>query len=120
MSKYIDICIQPIPKKNVKDYRKLTSIVGKALIKLGALASKDFVADDENATKLSFPKKIKLKKGEVLIFAVAEFKSKAHREKVFKAMMKDKSMEKLGEQPPYIDPKRAVVGGFTTLVSFEK
>ena len=94
-------------------------MIGKLLIKYGALASRDYMAEDANATKLSFPKKIKLKSGEVLIYAIAEFKSKSHREKVFKMMSKDPQMEKLNAGPSFIDSKRVVVGGFTSLVEVE-
>ncbi|MGE0632471.1 MAG: DUF1428 domain-containing protein [Pseudobdellovibrionaceae bacterium] len=118
MKKYIDICIQPIPKKNVSTYRKMTQKIGKLLIKHGALASRDYVSEDENATRLSFPKKIKLKKGEVIIYAVAEFKSKAHREKVFNAMFNDPAMAKM-DMAKYMDPKRSVVGGFESLLEVE-
>lgn len=120
MAKYIDICIQPLLKKHVAAYTKTTKKVGKLLLKHGALASRDYVADDDNATKLSFPKAVKLKKGEVAIYAVAEFKSKAHRESVFKKMMKDKEMEKIFTGPEIVDHKRSVVGGFKTLVSMDK
>ncbi|MGE3758976.1 MAG: DUF1428 family protein [Pseudobdellovibrionaceae bacterium] len=47
MKKYIDICIQPIPKKNVTDYRKMTQKIGKLLIKHGALASRDYVSEGD-------------------------------------------------------------------------
>lgn len=116
-TKYVDLCIQPIPKKNLKDYRKLTKTIGKILIKHGALSSSDFVGDDENAKKLSFPKTVKIKKGEVIIYATAEFRSKAHRNQVFRKMIKDPAMAKLDMEPAYIDPKRAVVGGFKLVVN---
>lgn len=119
MAKYIDICIQPVLKKNVADYRKMTKIIGEVLVKHGALASRDYVAEDENALKLSFPKKIKIKPGEVIIFAVAEFKSKAHREKVFKLMMKDPKMEKLDMHLMHMNHKRMVMGGFSLLFEIE-
>lgn len=119
MSKYLDICIMPIPKKFVPAYTKTTRIVGKLLVKHGALASRDYVSEDKNATALSFPKKIKIKKGEVLIVAEAVFKSKAHRERVFKAMAKDPAMEKLGMGPEWMDQKRCVVGGFSLIASVE-
>lgn len=119
MAGYIDLCIFPIAKKNLAAYKKNTNSVGKILLKHGALASKDYVADDENAVKLSFPKIIKIKPSEVLIFAVAEFKSKAHREKVFKLMHADPAMEKLMANN-LVDPKRMVFGGFKTLVDLEK
>lgn len=120
--RYLDICIQPIPKKHVAQYTKMTRLIGKLLIKHGALASRDYVADDENAVKHSFPKKIKLKAGEVLIFAEAEFKSKAHRDKVFKAMSQDKAFSNtgMGSEPNFMDQKRSVVGGFSLLVAVEK
>lgn len=118
MAKYVDICIQPIPKKHVADYRKSTRFIGKLLLKHGALASRDYVAEDDNATRSSFPKKIKLNKGEVLIFAVAEFKSKAHREKVFQKLQKDPAMKKF-DGMNFMDPKRMVMGGFAGLVDME-
>lgn len=119
MGRYLDICIMPIPKKLIPAYTKTTKTVGKLLVKHGALSSRDYVSDDENATVLSFPKKIKLKKGEVLVVAEAIFKSKAHRDKVFKAMAKDPSMEKLGMGPEWMDQKRCVMGGFSLIANVE-
>ena len=113
MAKYLDICIQPISKKHVAEYRKITKTVGEILVRHGALSSSDYVADDKNAISDSFPKTIKAKKDEVLIVALAEFKSKAHREAVFKKMMKDPKMEKITMQPS----KSALIGGFKLLVS---
>lgn len=116
MAKYLDICIQPIPKKHLAQYRKTTKIIGQLLIKHGALSSSDYVADDKNAITASFPKKIKVKSGEVTIVALAVFKSKVHREQVFKRMMKDPRMEKVMSGPSFLDHKRAVIGGFKLLV----
>lgn len=119
-TKYVDICIQPIPKKHLAKYRQTTKMVGKLLLKHGALASRDYVGDDKNATILSFPKAVKMKKGEVVIYALAEFKSKAHRDKVFKTMSEDPQMNKIMEMDPgMMDQKRAVVGGFSLLVEVE-
>lgn len=117
--RYLDICIQPIPKNKLAEYRKTTTQIGKLLVKYGALSSRDYVAEDANATKHSFPKKIKMRKGEVLIFAEAEFKSKSHREQVFKKMSKDPLMEKMSEGG-MMDQSRAVIGGFEILVAVEK
>jgi uncharacterized protein YbaA (DUF1428 family) len=119
MAKFIDVCIFPINKKHLAAYKKSTASVGKILLKHGALASRDFVADDQNSIKLIFPKVIKIKSIEIIIFAVAEFKSKAHREKVFKLMHKDPVMEKL-MSTSFMDMKRMVFGGFKNLVDLEK
>ena len=64
MGKYLDLCIMPVPKTKLAAYTKTTKVVGKLLLKHGAIASRDYVADDNNALKLSFPKKIKVKKNE--------------------------------------------------------
>jgi len=120
MGNYIDLCIQPIPKKHVADYKKATKIIGQLLLKHGALSSSDYVADDKNATSLSFPKKIKTKSNEVIIVAMAEFKSMAHREQVFTKMMKDPKMEKFGMSPEWMDQKKMLMGGFKTMVNLKK
>ena len=123
MAKYIDICIQPLPIKNLPHYKKATVQIGKLLLKHGALASYDYVADDDNAKSLtkSFAKSVKIKKGEVIIVALAEFKSKAHRDQVFKKMMADSKMEKImNPETPYMDYKRMIVGGFKNFVSLKK
>jgi uncharacterized protein YbaA (DUF1428 family) len=119
MAKYVDLCLFPIQKKHLAAYKKNTTSIGKILLKHGALGSSDYVADDENALKLFFPKVIKVKTGEVIIFAIAEFKSKAHREKVFKLMHKDPAMEKLMSSST-VDPKRMIMGGFKALVDLKK
>lgn len=116
MGKYLDICIQPVPKKHLADYRKTTKVVGQLLVKHGALSSSDYVADDKNATSLSFPKKIKIKPSEVLIVAMAEFKSVSHRKKVFELMLKDPRMMKLDMDPEWLDSDKALFGGFKLLV----
>jgi len=118
MAKYIDFCLIPLPKKELAKYKKTTISVGKILLKHGALASRDYVADDENATKKSIPSKIKLKAGEVVIVAIAEFKSKSHRDKVFKLMHSDPAMEKIMENMTG-DHKRMLFGGFKNLVDLE-
>jgi uncharacterized protein YbaA (DUF1428 family) len=119
MGKYIDICIQPIPKKHVANYRKTTKKIGEILIKYGALASHDYVGEDKNATSLtsSFAKSVKLKKGEVIVYAVAEFKSKKQREQIFKKMMKDPAMQKIMSTLPPMDDARSIIGGFDHLVT---
>lgn len=113
----MDICIQPVPKKNVTAYRKTTKIVGQLLVKHGAISSSDYIADDKNATSLSFPKKIKVKPSEVLIIAMAEFKSASHRKSVFNLMMKDPKMAKLNIEPSWMDNDNAIFGGFKLLVA---
>jgi uncharacterized protein YbaA (DUF1428 family) len=116
MAKYIDVCMFPINKKHLANYKKNTTKIGKILLKHGALASSDYVADDENATKAIFPQVIKIKSGEVIIVAFAEFKSKSHRDKVFKLIQKDPAMIKVMSEN-LVDEKRMIMGGFKALVT---
>ncbi len=114
-AKYIDLCIQPVAKKNLAEYRKTTKIIGQILVKHGALASRDYVGEDKNAISV-FGKSVKLKKNEVVIYAIAEFKSKKHREQVFTKMMKDPKMENIAF---HMDEKRMIMGGFELLVAVD-
>lgn len=115
-AKYIDICIQPVPKKHLAAYRKTTKMVGEILIKYGALSSRDYVGEDKNASSMAgaLGKSLKLKKNEVAIFAVAEFKSKKQREQIFSKMMKDPKMQDMAFM---MDEKRMIIGGFELLVA---
>lgn len=117
MKKYIDLVIQPVSKKDLPLYIKATKVVGKILLELGALRSSDMVLEDESMAKNYFSKSIKLKKGEVLILATAEFKSKVQRDKIIKKMHDDPRLMKL--KMPNIDEKRSLMSGFQVIVDLK-
>lgn len=115
---YVDGYVLPIPKKNLKIYKKMAQVAGKMWKKYGALDYKECVGDDLN-TKWGVPlsKPFKLKRGETLIFAYIVFKSRKHRDsvnaKVMKEMMADPNMKDMSM--PF-DMKRMAFGGFSVLV----
>ena len=118
MSKYADVYLLPIPEVNIPEYKKLATMAGKLFIKHGALKYREYVASDLNVQGVvPFPKRIKLKPGETLVYASVEFKSEAHRNKVMKAIFADETMTSMmdGKKPPF-DHKRMVYGGFKILV----
>jgi uncharacterized protein YbaA (DUF1428 family) len=118
MSKYADVYLVPIPEENIPTYKKLATAAGKLFLKHGALKYREYVASDLNVEDVvPFPKRIKLKAGETLVYASVEFKSEAHRNKVMKAIMKDPEMGAMmeGQKPPF-DYRRMVYGGFKVLV----
>jgi uncharacterized protein YbaA (DUF1428 family) len=118
MSKYADVYLLPIAEENIPVYKKLATAAGKLFVKHGALKYREYVASDLNVQDVvPFPKRIKLKPGETLIYAAVEFKSEAHRNKVMKAIFKDPAMASMmdGQKPPF-DYKRMVYGGFKILV----
>ncbi len=119
MSKYADVYLLPILVENVPGYKKLATAAGKIFIKNGALKYREYVASDLNTEDvIPFPKVIKLKPGETIIYASVEFSSESHRNKVMKKVFTDPEMAALmpkGEKPPF-DYKRMVYGGFKVLV----
>jgi uncharacterized protein YbaA (DUF1428 family) len=118
MSKYADVYLCPIPEGNIPAYKKLANAAGKIFLKNGALKYREYVASDlETQDVVPFPKKIKLKPGETLIYAAVEFKSEAHRNKVMKAIYNDPDLARImeGQKPPF-EYKRMVYGGFKILV----
>lgn len=83
----------------------------------GALDYRECAGEDlKNDWGISFSKLAKTKPAETVIFAYITFKSRAHRDKVNAAAMKDPRMRCDGMQMPF-DCKRMAYGGFTTLVN---
>ena len=116
--KYVDGYVLPVPKKNLKAYQKMALTAGKIWMKYGALQFCECVGDDLKVKMAaSFPTTIKLKKGETVVFSWIMFKSRAHRDKVNAAVMKDPRLNEMMDMKscPF-DPKRMVYGGFKTLV----
>ena len=117
MSKYADVYLVPIAEENIPAYNKLAAAAGKLFLKHGALRYREYVASDLNVEEVvPFPKTIKLKPGETLIYAAVEFKSEPHRNKVMKAIMADPEMFAMAPKTPPFDYKRMVYGGFKVLV----
>ena len=114
--KYVDGYVLPVPKKNLQAYRHMAQMAGKVWRKHGALNYKECVGDDlKTQWGTPFPRMMKLKPGEVVVFSYIVFKSRAHRDRVNAKVMKE--MEKMCESKDMpFDVKRMVYGGFKTLV----
>jgi uncharacterized protein YbaA (DUF1428 family) len=73
--------------------------------------------DDLNVKGLvPFPRRIKPKPGETVVFSWIAFKSRAHRDRVNAKVMKDSRLANMGPKSMPFDPKRMVYGGFTVIV----
>jgi uncharacterized protein YbaA (DUF1428 family) len=119
MASYVDGFVLPVPKKNAALYLRVARQAGKIWRAHGALAYVECVADDVKPGRwTSFPQAVKLKKGEVVWFSWIVFKSRAHRDRVNAAVMKDPRMQKLmgPEMPRALDGRRMIYGGFKTAV----
>ena len=119
--KYVDGFVMVVPKKNLKAYTKMATEAGKVWMEHGALEYFECVGDDLKVMPgcgLPFPKLAKTKTGETVVFSFIVYKSRAHRDKVNKQVMKDSRMNAMMEKfkPMPFDPKRMSYGGFEVIV----
>ena len=118
MSVYVDGYVIPVPKKNLAAYRRMARKFDALWIKHGALEVHECVADDVKPGKVtSFPQAVKLKPGEVVIFAWTIYKSRRHRDTVNKKVMADPMMANVDPKSMPFDGKRMFWGGFKEIVS---
>ncbi len=118
MSKYADLYLVPIAEEKVAEYRKLAKAAGKIFIRHGALKYREYVASDlDPQGAYPFPKLVKLKPGQTIIYAAVEFNSESHRNKVMKAVMADTELASMmdGKEPPF-DYRKMAYGGFKVIV----
>lgn len=116
--KYVDGYVLPVPKKNIPAYRRMAKIASKVWHDHGALEYRECVGDDLNPPYgVPFPRQVKTKPGETVVFAWIVYKSKAHRDRVNSAVMKDPRLCKMMDpaKMPF-ECKRMVYGGFKVLV----
>ena len=119
MAVYVDGYVVPVPRKNLDVYRKLARKAGKVWMEYGALAVQENVADDvKRGKRTSFPRSVKLKKDEVVVFSWIVFKSRKQRDRINAKVMNDPRLEKMMDpkNPPF-DSKRMFWGGFRELVA---
>ena len=115
---YVDGFIVAVPRKNVAAYRKIATKCGKVWRVHGALDYREWVADDVKVGKLtSFPRAVKLKPNETVVFSWITYKSRAQRDKVNAKVMADPRLKNMMDpkSTPF-DAKRMIYGGFTDLV----
>lgn len=115
---YVDGFLVPVLKKNLKAYIAMSKKAGKIWREHGALDYKECVGDDlevEPGCGVPFPKQMKLKTGEVPVFAFIIYKSRSHRDAVNKKVMADPRLAKVFAKMPF-DLARSSHGGFKAVV----
>jgi uncharacterized protein YbaA (DUF1428 family) len=118
MATYVDGFVLPVPTRNLAEYRKIARLSGKIFRELGALAYVEAVADDVSPGKLtSFPRSVKLKRGETVVFSYIVYKSRKDRDRITKSFMQDPRLKKyMDPKSMPFDGKRMFWGGFKTFV----
>jgi uncharacterized protein YbaA (DUF1428 family) len=117
MPRYVDGFLLPVPKKKLEAYRRMSQKAGKIWRKHGALEYRECVGDDLNVKMgVPFPRRIRLKSGETVVFSWIVFKSRAHRDSVNTKVMKDAQLANMDMKSMPFDIKRMAYGGFKVLV----
>ena len=115
---YVDGFVVPVPKKKLQAYRRMALKAGKIWREHGALEFRESVADDVKwGKRTSFPRSVKLKPGETVMFSYIVYKSRADRDRVNAKVMKDKRLAAMmNPKAMPFDAKRMIYGGFKVLV----
>ena len=116
---YVDGFVVPVPKKNLKAYIAMSKKASKVWKDYGALDYKECVADDVSVGKVtSFPRSVKMKKNETVVFSYIVYKSRKDRDKINAKVMKDPRLNEMmsGKDMPF-DGKRMIFGGFKVAVA---
>ncbi len=115
--RYVDGYVLPVPKKNLQAYRRMATKAGKIWREHGALEYRECAGDDLDVKwGVPFPRQIKLKPGETVVFAWIIFSSRAHRDRVNAKAIKDPRLANMDQKSMPFDYKRMVYGGFKILV----
>jgi uncharacterized protein YbaA (DUF1428 family) len=115
---YVDGFLLAVPKKKITAYRSMAAKACKIWLEHGALDYRECVGDDLNVKMgTPFPKGIKTKPNETVVFAYIVYKSRAHRDRVNAKVMKDPRIQAICDpkDTPF-DPDRMMYGGFKTIV----
>jgi uncharacterized protein YbaA (DUF1428 family) len=116
---YVDGFIVPVPKKNVKKYMVIAKLAAKVWKDHGAIEVRECAADDVKVGKwTSFPRSVKLKPSETVVFSYIVYKSRKDRDKINAKVMKDPRMNDMmnDQKSMPFDVKRMAYGGFKVLV----
>ncbi len=119
MARYVDGYVLPIPKKNVAAYKKMATVAARVWRDHGALEYRECVGDDMNpGMGVPFTKLADVKRGETVVFAWIVYKSRAHRDRVNAAVMKDERMLQYcsAKEHPF-ELGRMAWGGFKVFVA---
>ena len=85
---------------------------------LGALDFRECVADDVKKGKwTSFPRSVKLKPSETVVFSYIVYRSRKDRDRINAKAMSDPRIAGMDVKDLPFDAKRMIYGGFKTLVS---
>lgn len=115
---YVDGFVLAVPKAKLAAYKKMSKKAGAVWKELGAIEYVECIEDDVQPGKLtSFPQAVKRKPGELVVFSWIIYETKAARNRINKAVMKDPRLaDMMNPKDLPFDGKRMFWGGFKPVV----
>ena len=115
---YVDGFLLTVPTRKLAAYRKLSAKAGKVWKDHGALEYRECVGDDlDTKHGLPFPKVVKPKRGESVVFSWIVYKSRPDCRRVLAKVMSDARLKNsMDSKSLPFDVKRMSYGGFKVLV----
>ncbi|CAA9536298.1 MAG: hypothetical protein AVDCRST_MAG79-1401 [uncultured Thermoleophilia bacterium] len=107
---YIDLYLLPVPEENLDAYRRQATIFGTVVKEHGGLGYREFRGDDLREGFSAEP-------GVMLTTAVAEFRSRAHRDEVMAKVLEDPRIKGSMDGDQLADMGQMQYGGFRTFVA---
>lgn len=113
---YVDGFLVAVPKDKIEAYSELARRAGEVWKEHGAIAVVECVADDVPYGELtSFPRAVRVKEDETVIFAWIVYESREARDEINAKVMADERLKGDMADMPF-DGKRMIFGGFRPIV----
>ncbi len=115
---YVDGFVLAVPKGKLDAYRRMARTAGKVWREHGALEYRECIGDDLDVEMgVPFPRMVKLKPDETVVFSWIVYKSRTHRDRVNAKVMKDPRLaEMMDPKAMPFDVKRMTYGGFKIII----
>lgn len=114
---YVDGFLLVVPKKKLSAYTAIAKKAGKVWRAHGALEYRECAGEDmTTACGVPFPKVVKAKASECVVFSWIVYKSRKHRDAVNAKVMQDPRILAMMNTPMPFDMTRMSHGGFDVLV----
>jgi uncharacterized protein YbaA (DUF1428 family) len=118
MPKYVDGFVIPVPRKKLTAYFRMAKKASRIWREYGALDYKECAGDDLDIKFcMPFPRGIRTKAGETVVFSYIVYKSRKHRDQVNAKVMKDPRISQMCDPKDMpFDCERMLYGGFKAVV----
>jgi uncharacterized protein YbaA (DUF1428 family) len=113
MSRYVDGYVVPVPKRNLRDYRRVAEAARQVWREHGALEYIEFIAEDMNGNEATLVRQsIRLRPDETIVLAWVVYESREHRDRVNEQVMKDPRIAMSADAIPFDGKRMMFWGGF--------